>query len=221
MSDKRELWICLAVATAIVALQSFVLLRYEQFFDSDQAVYGLMAKHLSEFRTFPLFFYGQNYMLGVQSWLAVSSAVPREKISRFTAASRRSRRQRLSAADSVVRNERNDRQDRAAHLTQFNQQHSARRGRHRGHHPRAHAFNDGQDGTQGDPHPIVHDVHELQIHRDWTGTARAASTRMALLAEETSGTRQEHCGDGHFREVSHDEGSDALREGRAKRRDKA
>lgn len=71
MSDKRELWICLAVATAIVALQSFVLLRYEQFFDSDQAVYGLMAKHLSEFRTFPLFFYGQNYMLGVQSWLAV------------------------------------------------------------------------------------------------------------------------------------------------------
>ena len=111
MSDKRELWICLAVATAIVALQSFVLLRYEQFFDSDQAVYGLMAKHLSEFRTFPLFFYGQNYMLGVQSWLAVSSAVPREKISRFTAASRRSRRQRLSAADSVVRNEGNDRSD--------------------------------------------------------------------------------------------------------------
>ncbi len=71
MSARRELWICLAVATAIVALQSYVLLRYEQFFDSDQAVYGLMAKHLSEFRTFPLFFYGQNYMLGVQSWLAV------------------------------------------------------------------------------------------------------------------------------------------------------
>jgi hypothetical protein len=30
-----------------------------------------MAKHLSEFRNFPLFFYGQNYMLGVQAWLAV------------------------------------------------------------------------------------------------------------------------------------------------------
>jgi hypothetical protein len=30
-----------------------------------------MAKHLSEFRAFPLFFYGQNYMLGVQAWLAV------------------------------------------------------------------------------------------------------------------------------------------------------
>ena len=30
-----------------------------------------MAKHLSEFRAFPLFFYGQHYMLGVESWIAV------------------------------------------------------------------------------------------------------------------------------------------------------
>src|SRR5438309_885545 len=29
-----------------------------------------MAKHLAEGRTFPLFFYGQNYMLGVQAWIA-------------------------------------------------------------------------------------------------------------------------------------------------------
>jgi hypothetical protein len=62
---------CLAVAAAIIALQSIVPLTVEQYFDSDQAVYGLMAKHLSEFRAFPLFFYGQNYMLGVQAWLAV------------------------------------------------------------------------------------------------------------------------------------------------------
>lgn len=68
---RPELFVCLAIATAIVALQSYVPLRYEQYFDSDQAVYGLMAKHLSEGRAFPLFFYGQNYMLGVQSWLAV------------------------------------------------------------------------------------------------------------------------------------------------------
>src|SRR5262249_26057267 len=44
---------------------------YEQsFFDSDQAVVGLMAKHLAEARAFPLFFYGQHYMLGVEAWLA-------------------------------------------------------------------------------------------------------------------------------------------------------
>ena len=47
------------------------MLAYEQLdFDSDQAIVGLMAKHLSEFRTFPLFFYGQHYMLGVQAWMA-------------------------------------------------------------------------------------------------------------------------------------------------------
>ena len=61
----------MAVAIAIVLLRSIVPLAFEQIFDSDQAVYGLMTKHLSEFRAFPLFFYGQNYMLGVESWIAV------------------------------------------------------------------------------------------------------------------------------------------------------
>ena len=58
--------------TALVLLRSYIFVRYgPAFFDSDQAVVGLMAKHLSEGRGFPLFFYGQNYMLGVESWLAV------------------------------------------------------------------------------------------------------------------------------------------------------
>ena len=67
---RRELSVCLAIAAAIVILQSIVPLTVEAYFDSDQAVCGLMAKHLSEGRAFPLFFYGQNYLLGVQSWLA-------------------------------------------------------------------------------------------------------------------------------------------------------
>jgi hypothetical protein len=71
MNRRLELSACLLLAAAIVALQSIVPLTVEQYFDSDQAVYGLMAKHLSEGRAFPLFFYGQNYMLGVQAWLAV------------------------------------------------------------------------------------------------------------------------------------------------------
>lgn len=61
----------MAAAAAIVVFRSFVFLCYEQNFDSDQAIVGLMAKHLSEFRAFPLFFYGQNYMLGVEAWIAV------------------------------------------------------------------------------------------------------------------------------------------------------
>ena len=62
----------LAVAAALVALRALVYLLFEQLgFDSDQAVHGLMAKHLSEGRAFPLFFYGQTYMLGVEAWAAV------------------------------------------------------------------------------------------------------------------------------------------------------
>ena len=39
-------------------------------FDSDQAITGLMAKHLAELRAFPVFWYGQTYMLAVEAWLA-------------------------------------------------------------------------------------------------------------------------------------------------------
>ncbi|HEY7474338.1 MAG TPA: hypothetical protein VH679_04965 [Vicinamibacterales bacterium] len=71
-SAKRELWAALVLAWALIFARSFVYLAYEHsFFDSDQAVMGLMAKHLSEGRAFPLFMYGQPYMLAVESWLMV------------------------------------------------------------------------------------------------------------------------------------------------------
>jgi hypothetical protein len=64
-------WFFAALAVLLVIFRSIVPTWYEGFdFDSDQAIVGLMAKHLAEGRTFPLFFYGQNYMLGVQAWLA-------------------------------------------------------------------------------------------------------------------------------------------------------
>ncbi len=73
LMNKRPpalLW-CSLLAIAIVVFRSFPFLAYEHLdFDSDQAIVGLMAKHLSELRTFPLFFYGQHYMLGVQAWIA-------------------------------------------------------------------------------------------------------------------------------------------------------
>jgi hypothetical protein len=62
----------LAIAVALILLRTLAYLLFEQFgFDSDQAINGLMAKHLSEGRAFPLFFYGQTYMLAVESWVAV------------------------------------------------------------------------------------------------------------------------------------------------------
>jgi hypothetical protein len=67
---RRELWFFTTLAVLLVLIRSmvFVVKGYVDF-SSDQAIVGLMAKHLSEFRTFPLFYYGQNYMLGVQSWM--------------------------------------------------------------------------------------------------------------------------------------------------------
>jgi hypothetical protein len=71
VSSEARLRLCGAIAVALVLGRSYALLAYEQLdFDSDQAIVGLMAKHLSELRAFPLFFYGQDYMLGVQSWIA-------------------------------------------------------------------------------------------------------------------------------------------------------
>ena len=67
-----ELAPVLAVAAALVVLRALVYLLFEQLaFDSDQAINGLMAKHLSEGRAFPLFFYGQTYMLATEAWVAV------------------------------------------------------------------------------------------------------------------------------------------------------
>ena len=68
---RRERWTAIAIALAIVAVRSAVfLIRPETYFDSDQATVGLMAKHLAELRAFPVFLYGQTYMLGVEAWLA-------------------------------------------------------------------------------------------------------------------------------------------------------
>ena len=64
------MWFFATLAVLLVFTRSAAFLFWEHIdFDADQAIVGLMAKHLSEFRTFPLFFYGQNYMLGVQAWI--------------------------------------------------------------------------------------------------------------------------------------------------------
>ena len=67
---RRECVLFCVLATLLVLVRSFVPTYYEGFFfDSDQAIVGLMAKHLSDLRKFPLFYYGLNYMLGVEAWM--------------------------------------------------------------------------------------------------------------------------------------------------------
>ena len=67
---RHERTVVLAVAVTLVLLRSAVFVLFEANFDSDQALIGLMAKHISEGRTFPLFTYGQNYNLAVEAWMA-------------------------------------------------------------------------------------------------------------------------------------------------------
>ena len=63
-------WIILAILLLVVLGRSAVFILFpESYFDSDQAIVGLMAKHLSELRAFPVFNYGQTYLLGVEAWL--------------------------------------------------------------------------------------------------------------------------------------------------------
>jgi hypothetical protein len=67
---RREQFAVIGVAAALVLLRSVVPTLYEgYYFDSDQAIIGLMAKRLSAFQGFPLFYDGLNYILGVESWI--------------------------------------------------------------------------------------------------------------------------------------------------------
>ena len=74
MNHRRVLagyTILLAALAFLVIVRSAVFVFWPAaHFDSDQAITGLMAKHLAELRAFPVFWYGQTYMLAVEAWLA-------------------------------------------------------------------------------------------------------------------------------------------------------
>lgn len=68
---RREYWLVLLGLLLVVLLRAAIFVFWERSqFDADQAITGLMAKHLAEWRAFPLFYYGQSYMLAVEAWMA-------------------------------------------------------------------------------------------------------------------------------------------------------
>lgn len=70
-SSSREWRIVVSVAVILIVIRSAVFVFWPQAsFDSDQAVHGLMAKDIAELRAFPVFMYGQSYLLAVEAWLA-------------------------------------------------------------------------------------------------------------------------------------------------------
>ena len=72
LTRAPELRIALLAGALLVIARSLVFAVYEHaLFDSDQAILGLMAKHISEGRAYPLFIYGQPYLLAIESWMAV------------------------------------------------------------------------------------------------------------------------------------------------------
>lgn len=67
---RHEYGWCLAVAALLVAARGALLMMPGVRFDADQAIVGLMAKHISEGRAFPVFFYGQSYLPALEAYLA-------------------------------------------------------------------------------------------------------------------------------------------------------
>ena len=64
-------WTAVALACGVVILRSAVFVAYEHsHFDSDQAILGLMARDIVTRDGFPLFYYGQQYLLAIEAWLA-------------------------------------------------------------------------------------------------------------------------------------------------------
>lgn len=59
----------IAALVALVCVRAWVPVTTYAHFDSDQAVFGIMASDLAAFRTFPMFMYGQRYLLAVSVWL--------------------------------------------------------------------------------------------------------------------------------------------------------
>lgn len=57
-------------ATLAAARSASLVVWPNAAFDSDQAIVGLMAKHVAEGRALPATFYGQSYLLAIQAYLA-------------------------------------------------------------------------------------------------------------------------------------------------------
>jgi hypothetical protein len=73
-SGTAEMALVLGVILLLVVGRSLVFVLFEQAqFDADQAVMGLMAKHIAQGRAFPFYQYAQSYVMVIEAWLAAPS----------------------------------------------------------------------------------------------------------------------------------------------------
>jgi hypothetical protein len=67
---KTSLVVGLAVVVVVTLARSLTFLCWSDlYFDADQAVMGLMGKHIAEARAFPVLQYAFRYVLVLESWL--------------------------------------------------------------------------------------------------------------------------------------------------------
>lgn len=67
----RQLWLLLWLVGLAILVRGLFLTRWCSNFESDEAIVGLMAKHIQEGH-FPVFFYGQFYMGSLESIVAAA-----------------------------------------------------------------------------------------------------------------------------------------------------
>ena len=64
---KRYCWLLLGCGLILLTRLAFVL-KGPLHFDSDQAIMGLMASDIAEGKSFPFYFWGQRYLMALESW---------------------------------------------------------------------------------------------------------------------------------------------------------
>lgn len=69
-SQKSEFGLLSLIVLAALALRLDFLLASRFIIDSDEAIVGLMAKHIVEGKPWPIFFYGQSYMGSFEAFIA-------------------------------------------------------------------------------------------------------------------------------------------------------
>ena len=70
MSSRVVKLILMAILLVALATRLVFLLDNRFVIDADEAIVGLMAKHIAEGKEFPLFYYGQHYMGALEAYFA-------------------------------------------------------------------------------------------------------------------------------------------------------
>lgn len=70
MHFLKKYWSLILTVIVICGIQIFVASLYTANFDSDEAVWGLMAKHIVGAKDWPIYYYGFSYLGSLEAWVS-------------------------------------------------------------------------------------------------------------------------------------------------------